>query len=724
MRVDQSGRMSPVRVATFLGAAALAGSVLAQDAAPPRDTGPPPPSFPSRIEQVIVDVVVTNARGQPVSGLTRDDLIVKEDGVRQTVQSFEAVELPAQPVAKAPLPSPISTNVGPEGKHGRTFVIVFDDMNLMPFRTRDAKAAVASFLDKGVREGDSVTLISTSGGTWWTSRMVEGRSQLLELVGRLEGRRIPDTSPERMSDWEAMRIHVYSDPLVSQRVYQRYTAYGVALDRANPGQTSLLDGSVVDPFVNEQANSVYTQARTRNRLTLTTIERALRGLVGGRGRKSLILVSEGFINDPNLEEFRKVEEAARRANTAVYFLNARGLEGLPEYYTAQFGPALPAGDMSSMFQETHESAGGSERIADESGGFTVHNTNDLGAGIERIADETRVYYLLGYTPTNTARDGTFREIEVGLRAGKGLKVRARRGYYAPTGEAPADSASATRVDPLYQAALDSPWSEDAIPIRMTHYVGEERLLGKASVVVAAEVDTRALTFEKKDDRFVDAIQFVLVVAHRQTGEYSRYDQTIDLDLREATRERLQWFWFPITRDFELPPGDHQAKIVVRDVSTGKLGSVVHEFEVPPLDEFRVSTPILTDTRRRAESGGIEPQVLARRDFVQGSPLMCQFDVYGAAKDAGGMPRVAQGYEIRRSDGSVYARMAESVINPTSLGALSRLVTFSLKDATPGDYEMRLTFRDELSGKTLEVKEPFRVVLPPGARSAAAAPPGR
>jgi VWFA-related protein len=703
---------------TLLGVAALAAGALAQDASPPPDALTP--SFPTRVEQVIVDVVVTRDKGEPVSGLGRDDFVVMEDGVPQTVESFEAVELPEEPPSTAVTPLPISTNAGPEGGRGRTFVILFDDLNLKPSRTRDAQAAVASFLENGVREGDSVTLISSAGGTWWTTRMVSGRDKLLGLVGRLEGRHIPDTSPERMSDWEAMRIEVYDDPIVSQRVYQRFATYGVLIHRANPSQVTPTIGSV-DPFVANRANVVYAQARSRSRFTLSTLERALRGLVGAPGRKSVILVSEGFINDPNVQEFRKVDQAARRANAAVYFLDARGLQGMPDYYAAQFGPALPPEDMGSVFQDAHQAAGGSERIAEASGGFSIRNTNDLGAGIQRIADETRVYYLLGYTPTNTARDGLYREIEVELRDGKGLKVRARKGYYAPSAEEGSGTEPPPGVDPEFQAALDSPWSLDEIPIRMTAYVGAEKMMGKASVVVAAEVDPEALHFEEKEGRYVDAIQFVLVVAHRESGEFSRYDQTIDLDLRPETREQLKWLWFPITRDFALVPGDHQAKIVVREVSTGRLGSVVHDFEVPPLGEFRVSTPILSDRRRRSPGPGIEPEMLARRDFLEGSPIMCRFDVFGAEKGENGMPRVAQGYEIRRADGSLYTRMAESVIEPTSIGAVSRLVTFSLRNATPGDYEMRLTFRDDLSGKTLELKEPFRVV---SRQAATRRPPGQ
>jgi hypothetical protein len=62
------------------------------------------------------------------------------------------------------------------------------------------------------------------------------------------------------------------------------------------------------------------------------------------------------------------------------------------------------------------------------------------------------------------------------------------------------------------------------------------------------------------------------------------------------------------------------------------------------------------------------------------------------------------------------------INPTSIGAVQRLFTVSLEYATPGPYEMLLTFRDEVSGKVLELREPFTVIAPPTARGGAAQGP--
>jgi hypothetical protein len=544
--------------------------------------------------------------------------------------------------------------------------------------------------------------------------MESGRDGLMDTLKRLDGRRIPDMSRERLSDWEAMRIHVYQDPQVIGQVMRRFDKYGVALT-SRVGADPRLAGTLSDPFVNARAADVHFQAQTRTRRTLEALERALNGLAGARGRKSVILVSEGFIHDATIEEFKRVNAASRRANAAMYFVNARGLEGMPAEFSAEFGPAPVMQDVGYTFAMMNRFDDGSEELAAESGGFTVKNTNDLESGIQRIAREAQVYYLLGYVSSNTTHDGAFREIEVKFKkgAGKGLTIRARKGYYAPSETGGTTLTGKRGIDPVIQAATDSPWPEDGIPLRMTHYVGSERMLGKASVVIVTELDIRALEFEEAEGRHVAEVGFLLVVAHRESGEFFRYDQAITLRLRPSTREQLSRDWFRIVREFELPPGDHQAKMVVRETGTGRLGSVIHAFDTPPLEELRVTTPILSDTHDpRTRGEGRVPRPLARREFPRGEELVCQFSVHGATRDETGMPRVKEGHEVRRSDGTVVARQPATAIEPTSLGELARQFGLSLENLEPGDYEMVITVRDELAGKDLELQEPFTVVPPP------------
>jgi hypothetical protein len=84
-------------------------------------------------------------------------------------------------------------------------------------------------------------------------------------------------------------------------------------------------------------------------------------------------------------------------------------------------------------------------------------------------------------------------------------------------------------------------------------------------------------------------------------------------------------------------------------------------------------------------------------------------------ESSGMPKVSMGYEVRRSDGVLYTNEASNLILPTSLGGVSRMIGFPLEYAPEGDYEIVLHIKDELSGKKVELREPFTV-------SATAAPP--
>ena len=702
------GLLRTIRACLFAFLPLLSWDAHSQDTPKPQETQEAP-KFPALVEQVTVDCVVSDKKGNPLPGLTARDFTVTEDGVPQSIASFEAIQLPAAPSETSAARPRVSTNYDLTERAGRTFVIVFDDVHMTRFSGRQAKVAVGEFLKNGVREGDRVTLVSTGGAAWWTSRMEAGRGELIALVKRLEGRSFPDSSSERMSDYEAMRIEVYNDVQAAAAVQRRFESTGVSLGRTQDSFGG--GGSRGDPIVSARANEVYFQSVSRNRLTLAVLDRALASLTPVKGRKAVILLSDGFIYDPNLEEFKSVVQTSRKANAAVYFVESSGLGGLPGTLSAEWGPPIDAQDIGGALLDNTLASEGAESIAADSGGFSVKNTNDLGSGIQRIARESQTYYLLGYSPTNTKADGRFRKIEVRV-ARKGIEVRARKGYYAPL-EDKAPPKSPTNVDPDIQQALDSPYEMGQVPLRMTAYISDETFLGKASTVVLTEVDIKDFGFHEEGARFIDAIEFLLVTAHRETGEYFRYDQTVGMKLLPATRDRLRETWFQIARDFELAPGGYQAKIVVREKNTGRIGTVSHDFEVPGLSQLRTSSINLSDTlvpNPDGEAGPPNPAILARRTFRSGSQLYGQFAVFGAAKDkATGMPKVATGHLIRTADGEVRSEMAPLLIRPTSLGKLSRIIGHTLTGYPPGSYEFILTVKDEVAGKAIEVHEPFTVV---------------
>jgi hypothetical protein len=237
--------------------------------------------------------------------------------------------------------------------------------------------------------------------------------------------------------------------------------------------------------------------------------------------------------------------------------------------------------------------------------------------------------------------------------------------------------------------------------------------------VASEVDVSGFDFEEKDGRLVDAAELLVTAQHRETGEYYRYSQEVQMSLLPETRDQLKRTWYPVARDFELPVGSYQARILVRDKRSGRIGSVAHSFDVPALTGFRISSPILSDEVEPATNGGAPKPVLLARRFFPAGLLYCQYSVFDAQKEGTPpQPRVTGAYKIVRPDGSVLKRAEPTPIRPTSLGAVMRFMGVNLSEAPPGEYELVLTVRDEVAGKSIEDRQAFTIVPPLAATASA------
>jgi VWFA-related protein len=683
------------------------------------------PAFQAEVELVTVDVVVTAEDGTPVVGLTKDDFLVTEDGRPQAVTSFEAVELPAEPAGAAPAQPAISSNASADTRTARSFAVIFDDIHIPPALTPRAREVVAAFLTRSLREGDRVLLAATSGEAWWSARMEAGRESLLALLGTLEGRRLPEgPAPERMTDYEAIRIVRHQDVDICRRVLRRFIADGAMV---KPGIDELQFSVHCDPTVALRAREVYEPEANRIRATLGTLTRVMEGMAVARGRKTVILVSTGFVFDPELEETRSVVAASRRGNAAVYFVDVRGLatgnEQLLQAHhenpdawgtTDVVQPAL-----SMQLSDDWAEAEGAVDVAADTGGFSVRNRNDLATGMGRIAEESRAYYLLGYTPSNAARDGGFRKIAV--RVGReDVKVRARKGYYPSVQVARA--AQADEMPEEMRRALEAPLEVDGVRLRASAGVFERRPGGRARVEFVADVELGDVGFERRDGRHVAALETLLRVRRLEGGEPASSSETINLHLRPETFERARYY--PYRKTLDLEPGRYQARLVVRDPRGGAVGSVVHDFDVPDLDAWRVATPVLTDVAEPGSGGQPQPTLVARRDFPGSGVLYCSVEVYGAAPDeVTNAPRVLLSYTLRRGDQEV-ARGEGQPLAPGPSGALGGVLGLQLSVLAPGGYELALQFRDDVSGQGKELRERFTVVAAGPAQPTPTAEPPR
>lgn len=690
----------------------LSPAATGQRATPPRAEQP---EFPTGAELVSVDALVLDRQGQPVEGLTRADFEVLEEGRPQALSSFEAVtvrESAAQPSVR----TRVSTNVAPQQRPERSFVIVFDDVNLSPLNVGRAREAVTQFLQTGLRPGDVVTIVPSGGGAWWTDSLPDGREALVQFVSRLESKFRPDNSPARISDYEALLVNYGRDPEILSQVLRRYYENGVLQEFDNSTEsrrsTAELGVSPGAQIVRARATEIYQAYTERMRRTLGTFERVAEALRQAKGRKTVLFVSEGFVYDGTQPGFREVVRAARDANAAFYFVDARGLLGAAG---APGGPGAGADegrmwmeqDSLSTLTNPRQESSGAESLAADTGGFSIRNTNNLAAQMSSVARESRAYYLLGYVPSDARRDGKFRKIEVRVQR-PDVKVRARRGYYAASDKP--QPVPSGELDPRVRAGLDAPQGVGGLALRLVAHGLGPVAPGKSAALVVAEIDLGAVALHEGQNHVRSGVlETYTVVSSRQTGENFNQEKLVELSLPPEAYAQVRAGGLPVYREFQLAPGDYQVRFLVRDRQSGRVGSVRHDFNVPDPARLTTSTPILTDRLQPVgPEGAGRPVPVAHRSFKTGARLYYAFEVYGAAHNVGEGPRVSTFYTVQRADGSELTRTEPQPIRATPQGQVSQVLSLSLQGVPAGSYELLLTVRDDLAGQQVELSEPFDV----------------
>ena len=139
--------------------------------------------------------------------------------------------------------------------------------------------------------------------------------------------------------------------------------------------------------------------------------------------------------------------------------SAGGLEPLQKLFSAL--PDTTGGPMLRPIERSEDllrldRQGGLARLAEDTGGFLVRDTNDLGSAFRRIEEDNRFHYMLTYSPSNENFDGKFRTINVKVKR-DGAQVFARKGYFAVRSTAAPRNTVGLKVSP---ASVDfrSPWS--------------------------------------------------------------------------------------------------------------------------------------------------------------------------------------------------------------------------------------------------------------------------
>jgi VWFA-related protein len=691
------------------GRTAVSALVVACLLRPVSAAPPTPPSFPSAVELITVDVVVVDAKGKPVTDLTKGDFVVEEDGKPQEVVTFEAVSAPppeaAAPVPSVPEPPAVVTNAITARKRGRVFALLADDLRLPAEQSRRLRQAMADFIDRSLGPGDTVVLGTTSGEAWWSARLPEGREDLHGVLGRLKGRYVDPKIANDLSEYEAFWIATHEserateDPNaimanagILERVVLRLWDKGLCGSQNPPNVRPCW------PLAKSTATAIHTAQRQLVANALRSMERALHALSAWPGRTSLVFFSPGFIQDNDVTG--DIAGAALRAHTAVYFVDVRGLETGIDSAAAESDVRArenPGNALQKQVESLSLSASGAEALAEETGGFSVRNTNDLSTAGEKIASDSRTFYLLGIRPTEGKRADAWRKLRVKVNR-PGVTIRARRGY-SLRGAAGATASGAAAMP---------------IPLRLASYVLEPVAGRRARVLAVAEVDLAGLP--------PGELQMRLEAMPRDGGQSQIQDVSLQ-SAPAATGAAAASTWRTARLDLQLGAGIHNLRVFVRDPATGRVGVVEQRIVAPAPDAFRLSTPVLSDTvaATRAADGGAAPLPVAHDEFAPRAerPLLAAIEVFGAAKEAAtGQTRVESEFVLKNREGRPLAAPPASPLAPASDGRMQQII--ALPPLPGGDYDLSVTVRDRVAGAEQVVHRTFKIAGAPAA--AAAAPP--
>src|SRR5918995_3964700 len=597
-------------IAIALCAAALQAPVLkAQDPA-----GPPTVTFQVEVNYVDVDVVVTDEKGNFISGLKREDFEVFEDGKPQKIDTFAYVEIPVQPdnafvLGDRKLSSDTQSNRVPFA--GRLYVIVLDDLDVSSMRTAVVKKYAKEFVDRYMGANDVAAVLHSSGRTDAAQEFTNNKALLHAAIDKFVGRRMRSLTIERLDAY--------------------YQSLSMLQNEQPQGGDSEQQPST-DPGGHSRMEPTDFERGFRAAGVLDTLKNTAEFLASVRGRRKAVLFFSEGIDYPITDSFgghsatdviRATQDAitaAARANVNFYTIDPRGLVGMTNEFmemagggspemagapamrtpgtnaaiTGIYGNTGPFNAQTELMAELMISQGSLRELAEQTGGIASVNTNSLTTTFDRIVHANSRYYVLGYYPPTHPRNGRFHKIEVRTRQ-PGLRVAARKGYGSPRGRTAeerkrdeetkrareAKRPDADKTSSELREILTSPLMQSGLNFTV-HAASFKNTQKEASVALAVELDGDRLQYSTPNPQGVASnkieMSFYGVSQHGKAmaGTHS----VIDLTLRPETRERVKNFGVRVNPRISLPPGRYHLRIGARDTVAGMTGSVFYDLEVP------------------------------------------------------------------------------------------------------------------------------------------------
>jgi VWFA-related protein len=535
------------RMASAVGLLTV-GSYLTVGAQEPQRDAPARQAAPvlrASVEQVVVDAVVTDADGAPVFGLTAADFEVVERDRPQTIASFTEVDLPRDRAA-----DPSTAIRASDARSNRlagtggVFLLLLDDLHVSVDRTAIVRREARAFVRQYVQPGDVVAVLRTSGGRG--QDFTEDMALVDNAITAFSGRAEPTATMQRLQG----RLPARPDPYDGQR--------------AMPGRPETTLGQ--------------TRLATDALQTIVNAA-ALLETVPGR-RKAMLYFSEGVAIPLETKEGQEIVSmldrawtASARANLTIYPIDPRRLTQGAQDLVSLSG-LVPADRRIALEAERRVSVDFLRAIADGTGGVAAVDTNNLARTLSRVASDSRHYYLLGYVPHDTRRDGRYRELSVRVRR-PGLQVSARKGYTAPSDTAPRSTARLAIADPKLtpdlRMLLERPLPEGSLTFAAAPVVlpGVDRNLR-----IVIEVAAEALPADARDKTLELALVALDGAGRIQPIRIGRAS-IASSDAAAIAKGGLR-----IVEQMTLPAGRFQLRIALREQQGGRSGVVMCDVDVP------------------------------------------------------------------------------------------------------------------------------------------------
>ncbi|MBI4850649.1 MAG: VWA domain-containing protein [Acidobacteria bacterium] len=575
-----------------------------------QNDSPQPPQTPQDEDKTIridteliqLDVIVTDKNGHVVNSLKQEDFEIIEDGKKQSISFFSYVKpqiLDDKPQNKTKLEQKTNIDVASIEQSGRIFIVLVDDLHISPSSMLNVKKQLLTLIDSQIQDGDRVAVVTTGGGLGFLQQLTDERKvyrkAIEKLIGRQQSASLPG-DPAMLTDYQAQKINDGEQEALDLGVENYIRNIGIPI----PIETA--------------RNTVRTSARQiveiigfQTTATLQTIRNSILAVKSIPGRKTMILVSDGFLLETreadHLAQMRRIVDSATKSGVVVYSLGSAGLTvGNSNSPFSVENTAIDSRGIgiSLSGREQFSSLVAMQAIAQDTGGFSVINNNNLLSGLQNIVTESSSYYLLAYYPEDSTKDGKFREIKVNIKGDKKLIVKSGKGYFS--GEEKIDPKELAKkqekaaknkkneADPVTSELISS--ISSVLPVTNIGLKMKADFLGTVdntnNTVLSFAIDLRDIKVIKSDNKYTNKLKALLILVGEDGKIAHSTTNTVDINFPEARYEDISKSYFFYAQSLALKPGFYNVRFALRDPLTSRLGSVSGWVEVPNLEKSKMA----------------------------------------------------------------------------------------------------------------------------------------